>query len=238
MGACQSCSVGMERIIVSTPPENMNSGCVAEAGVYAAWLLGSAAIGCVAGVLHWVVLPIPPFLANDLLDARGVAPRVGVCVAGTLLAGVLLLRLTRWALGRAGRTKLSVAVIMGLGISALAAYTVWHTYLLVSDAAWSEDFLGASLASIVFAVSVDPLLSMALFVLALFSSGITKAPAYYAVLAYVAAISAYLIAMVLWGAVRTTRQQRPLGRSVDACQPPAAPVGLQEHQEGDKVRGA
>jgi hypothetical protein len=160
---------------------------------------------------------MPPFFSDYFPDAPQLALRLGACIVAMLLAGVVLFRLTNWALRNAHCTGLPLAVALGLGISALAATSVWHTYSWLAVAAWSQESQGAPRGSAV-VLAFEPLLDMATFVFAILIRDMRESPRYLAAYAYVAGTCAYLTAMVLYSVVRATRRhgQAPIG-----CGPPA-----------------
>jgi hypothetical protein len=193
------------------------AGCRRRGGVLLLSTLGSAAIGSMVGLLHWVLLPIPPFFSDYFPDALQLALRLGTCIAAMLMAGVVLFRLTDWGLRNAHCTGLPLAVALGLGISALAATSVWHTYSWLAVAAWSQDSQAVRPGSAV-APAFEPLLDMTTFVFAILMRDVRESPRYLAAYAYVAGTYAYLTAMVFYSVVRATRRH---GHAPVGCGPPA-----------------
>lgn len=213
------------------PAAHQAKGCRREVLAFALWMLGAAAIGAMTGALHYLImeLPAPPSLFP--LDTPTKFAPVAAFVAAAIAGGVGLYATTKWALRRAQCTTLGVAVFLGLGVSTVAVYGVWHTFvLLLSLPPSPQDLEGAPLAFAILVAFIH-LFDMELWGLAFVTTGATQGPTDFALFVYVAATSGYLPAMVLWSAVRTTRRQKQIA---ECTQPTDSRPQLGDHYS---VRG-
>lgn len=192
-----------------TTSTQWDSGCLVQGLVFAGWLIAAAAMGWAIAFTHCAASFIGvERLQGQIIDYFVVLVQ-GSYVVMSILGGVGLAWVTRWALQRTDCRSTAVAVSMGAAAAAVAVYSMCHASWLAGYVAWLlehryEDLEGAVLAGI-FAL----LLGAIVWVFALANSG-GGDPVGTFYLALLLGTAAYYLAIVLWTAIRTVRGQKRL----------------------------